>query len=75
VSKSKGEGDVLCLVCKQIFHRKLMGRRLCDKCLKKYVAVSSARERASTLSPAQVELRMNEMILNETRMPWERTKP
>lgn len=75
MSKSKGEGDVSCLVCKQIFHRKLMGRRLCDKCLKKYVAVASARERAGTLTPAQVELKMNEMIRNETRMPWERTKP
>lgn len=75
MSKSKGEGDVSCLSCKQIFHRKLMGRRLCDRCLKKYTAVSAARERASTLTPAQVELKMNELIRNETRMPWERTKP
>ena len=75
MSKSKGEGDVTCLVCKQVFHRKLMGRRLCDKCLKRYVAASSARERKTTLTPAQVELKMNEMIRNETRMPWERVKP
>lgn len=71
---SRGEGFVSCLVCKQSFYRKLEGRRLCDKCLKKYVAASSAKERASALTPAQVEQRMDELIRNETLMPWERTK-
>jgi len=75
VSKSRGEGDVSCLVCKQLLHRKLVWCRLCDECLNlwgQYVAAKTAREQKATLTPAQVELMMNEMIRNENRMPWEK---
>ena len=47
-------------------------RKICHLCTKKQTAQVINRERGTNLTPGELERVMQEMVANETRMPWEK---
>ena len=65
-----------CRRCAKFFVRKWTSSRIvCPKCQDELAEQVLRRERKDQMTPAQVEAKLDAMIANETRMPWERVKP